>query len=167
MNTQVLESLNQHTAADLMSSELLTAYEGWSVKSLAGFFVKHNISAAPVIASDDSLVGVVSKSDVVKFESTEPSDSDIDKLIRRYCGPYGPELSPSEKNHIKERAKEHTTVNAIMTSKVLSINIDASAQEVCEMMIDKDIHRLFVINKERLVGVISSMDILRKVVGTL
>lgn len=166
MNSATLEDLNTCTAADLMSADPLTVYEGWSVKSLANFFVRHHISGAPVIASDNELVGVVSQSDLVKFETVEATDSEIDKLIRTYCGPYGPELSLEEKEKIKQRTHEHTTVNTIMTPEVLSVTTTTSAKAICEIMVKKDIHRIFVLENDKLVGVISAMDILRKMLGT-
>ena len=52
-------------AKDIMSNTLLTAYEGWTISRLADFFINRKISAAPVIASDHELVGVVSVSDVL------------------------------------------------------------------------------------------------------
>lgn len=162
MSNAILEDLNTLTAANLMSSDPLTVYEGWSVKSLANFFVRHHISGAPVVASDNELVGVVSQSDLVKFEATESTDSEIDKLIRTYCGPYGPELSSDEKEKIKKRAHEHTTVNVIMTPVVVSVDISTSAKVICETLVKQDIHRLFVLANGKLVGVISAMDVLRK-----
>ena len=38
---------------------------------LAKFFIKHNISGAPVIASDHELVGVVTVSDIFKFSNMD------------------------------------------------------------------------------------------------
>lgn len=44
------------SAGDIMSPDLLTAfYEGWTIHRLAEFFIKHQISAVPVIASDQRI----------------------------------------------------------------------------------------------------------------
>lgn len=159
-----VEQLDHYRVADVMTGKLLTAYEGWSVKRLAAFFVKHDISAAPVVASDEELVGVVSQSDVVRFESKDPTDDEIQRLIRQYCGPYSAELSPQEVAHLKEKASETCTVNTIMTPKVISVDVNEYAGKACATMLDQNIHRLFVTDGGKYVGVITAMDCLRRLV---
>lgn len=161
----VLEDIGQYCVGDLMSRQVLTIYEGWSVKRLAGFFVKHNISGAPVVASDEELVGVVSQSDVVRFESKSPSEDELRRLVQFYCGPYGGNLTDVDLKHLMEKASEACTVNSIMTPTVTSIDIDLNAADACSVIVKEDLHRLFVTEKGRLVGVISAMDFLRKMVG--
>lgn len=160
----MLNDISPYTVADLMSREVLTVYEGWSVKRLAGFFVRHNIAGAPVVASDDELVGVVSQSDVVRFESRSPADSEIERMIRIYCGPYSADLTAEDIAHLKERASETCTVNSIMTPKVISVDPLSKAIDACIYMVESNLHRLFVTEKNKLVGVISAMDFLRKMV---
>ncbi len=161
----VLEDLSTLGVRDVMSSNVLTVYEGWSIKRLAGFFVKHDISGAPVIASDDELVGVVTQSDVVRFESRTPTDAELERLVQFYCGPYGGSLTKSDLEHMKEKANEHCTVNSIMTPEVDSVDISVSAVEACHVLVAQGVHRLFITEKSRLVGVVSAMDFLRKMVS--
>lgn len=97
--------------ADAMTSQVLTVYEGWSISRLSQFFIKHNISGAPVIAADDELVGVVTQSDIIRFASSEPNKQDIIKLARHYYGPFGGPISESEVQRIQQRAKDYCTVN--------------------------------------------------------
>lgn len=150
--------------AELMSTEVLTAYEGWSIKRLAAFFVRHNISGAPVVASDDSLVGVVSQSDVIRFESRSPSDLEIQKVVHFYHGPNSPGLTRADIQHLKERAIETCTVNAIMTPTVHSLDVSVQANRACRFMVEEGIHRLFVTSQGRVVGVVTAMDFLRRMV---
>lgn len=150
--------------AELMSAEVLTAYEGWSIKRLAAFFVRHNISGAPVVASDDSLVGVVSQSDVIRFESRSPSDLEIQKVVHFYHGPNSPGLTRADIQNLKERAIETCTVNAIMTPTVHSLDVSVQASQACRFMVEEEIHRLFVTSQGRVVGVVTAMDFLRRMV---
>jgi len=161
----VLEDISDLSIRDVMSSEVLTVYEGWSIKRLAGFFVKHGISGAPVIAADDELVGVVTQSDVVRFESKEPSEEQLERMVRFYCGPYGGSLTKQDLDHMKERANENCTVNSIMTPQVTSVDISMSAADACVEIVNSDVHRLFVTENARLVGVVSAMDFLRRMVA--
>jgi len=160
-----LEDISDLQLVELMSTEVLTVYEGWSIKRLAAFFVRHNISGAPVVASDDSLVGVVSQSDVIRFESKSPSDAEIRKVVQFYHGPNSPGLTRADIEHLKERAIETCTVNAIMTPGVQSLDVSTSAVQACRFMVEQDIHRLFVTSQDRVVGVVTAMDFLRRMVG--
>ena len=56
-------------------------------------------------------------------------------------------------------------VREIMTPMIFSVDTSASAQEVADTMIRGRVHRLFVMEGGRLVGVISSLDLLSLVRG--
>ncbi len=158
------EALLGLAIADLMSPKVLTVYEGWSVKRLAGFFVKHGISGAPVIAADDELVGVVTQSDVVRFETRTLTDDELEKLSQFYCGPFGGKLGDKDIRHLRERANENCTANAIMTPEVFSLDVNAPVSDACELIVNKHIHRLFITDNGQLVGVVTARDILHKLI---
>lgn len=162
--SECLEDISALRLAELMSTQVLTVYEGWSIKRLAGFFVKHNISGAPVVASDDSLVGVVTQTDVIRFESKSPSDAEIHKIAHFYHGPNSAGLTRADIQRLKERAIETCTVNTIMTLRVHSLDACTSAAAACRFMVEQDIRRLFVTAQDRLVGVVTAMDFLRHMV---
>lgn len=154
------QELANRTVADAYSSQLLTVYEGWSIKKLSQFFLKHGISGAPVIAADEELVGVVSQSDIIRFESNTPSESEISKLVEHMCGPFAGNINEAEIRRIQDKANDYCTVNSIMTPYVISVDISTSLLQAYSMMADKHIHRVFVTKNGLLVGVISAMNIL-------
>jgi len=162
---EVNEFLNQVLLSELMSKDVLTVYEGWSVRRLSQFFLKHKLSGAPVIAADDELVGVVTQSDIIRFESNEPSEADVKKLISQFCGPFGGDIDPAEVRRIQDKANDYCTVNSIMTPTVRSIDINSSLTQAYEVLVNEDIHRLFITKNGLLVGVISARDILKKLVN--
>lgn len=152
MNTDV-------KAGDIMSKDVLMAYEGWSIKRLSEFLIKNKISGTPVIASDHSLVGVVTLSDVVRFESqtTEEKSQLLEEVYREFVGQqYDDELKES----MMTTADQNCTVNQIMTKHVVQVDIDASLQEVAYTMLQHGIRRIFVTKHGIIYGVISSRNIL-------
>ncbi|WOH36495.1 CBS domain-containing protein [Thalassotalea fonticola] len=161
-NSTALSELSNFSLTDIISKNVLTVYEGWSVKRLASFFVKHRISGAPVIAADDELVGVVTQSDVIRFESRTPTEVEMQRLAKFYCGPYGGELSDAEVSRLQDKANEYCTVNSIMTHEVLSLDSSSSVSDTCSMITKHDIHRIFITENNCLVGVVTAMDILKK-----
>lgn len=157
-----LDDISAVALQSFMSSEVLTAYEGWSIKRLAGFFVKHNISGAPVVAADHTLVGVVTQADVIRFESESVSDYQIERAVQFYYGPNVDTLTDADIKHLKERANETCTVNTIMTPKVVSMDIGTPAGDACARMVEENLQRLFVTEQGRVVGVVTAMDFLRR-----
>jgi predicted transcriptional regulator len=164
VKNEVYEYLNEISLKDIMSKNVLTVYEGWSIRRLSQFFIKHQISGAPVIASDDELVGVVTQSDIIRFESKEPSEEAVKKMLNQFCGPFGGVIDESEVRRIQDKANEYCTVNSIMTPKVMSVDINASLTSTYSTLVKEDVHRLFVTENGLLIGVISAMDILKKIV---
>lgn len=162
-NGQILENLQQTKVEELATQGVLTVYEGWSIKKLSEFFAKHRISGAPVVAADESLVGVVTHTDIIDFDSKTPNQEEIEKIIHHYIGPSGV-IHQSEIDRIKSKAVDYCTVNSIMTPKVFSIEASSSVASAYSLIEKNNIHRLFVTKNSVLIGVITAMDILRAIV---
>tara|TARA_R110000868_G_scaffold106091_7_gene291140 strand:- start:1127 stop:1639 length:513 start_codon:yes stop_codon:yes gene_type:complete len=161
LSVELTRILAQFTLSEVMSKHLLTVYEGWSIKRLSQFFLKHDISGAPVIAADDELVGVVTQSDIIRFESVDPDKQQIIKLVRQYSGPFGGPIDEAEVRRIQTHAKDYCTVNSIMTNKVISIDINSSLEKAYLLILGTQVQRIFITQQGLLVGVLTAMDILR------
>ena len=147
-------------AKDLMHSDVLSVYEGWSIQRLADFFIKHKISGAPVIASDHELVGVVSVSDIFHFENM---DDEQKKSALQTC--YR-DVTNTEPNVVdleswSKNAQYHCTVHQIMAPHVISVAETASLPEIATVMLEQGIHRVFVTQDNCISGVISTSNILQ------
>jgi signal-transduction protein with cAMP-binding, CBS, and nucleotidyltransferase domain len=49
-----------------------------------------------------------------------------------------------------------------MTNDVISVGCDSTLSEVSAIMVESDIHRVFVTEDEKIIGIVSALDILRK-----
>jgi CBS domain-containing membrane protein len=58
--------IKKHSAGDLMSSPAVTVTPGTTVRDLAELFAARHINRAPVTSADGSLVGIVTRGDLVK-----------------------------------------------------------------------------------------------------
>ena len=148
------------SAVDLMTTDILTAYEGWTIQRLSEFFIRRQISAAPVIASDHELVGVVSVDDVFRFTSLDDTSKEraLSDLYRNNCG-----QEPNEEllnTWVKDAAK-NCTVHQIMTPEVIAVDSSSSLQQIAALLLERNIHRVFVTQDKKIVGVITAMDALR------
>ena len=149
------------TARDLMSTHVIAVQESWSIKRLADFFVDKQIAGAPVVDADDQLVGVVTVTDIMKFDSASADDKTIQVTLDHYCNIATTTLDEADLRRLTERASTICTVNSIMTSDVIQVTENTPLFEACALMLDKDVHRLFVTRSEKVIGVITSMDLLK------
>lgn len=98
-----------------------------------------HISAVPVVDAGGRMVGVVSSTDILTSEAEACDCTERESLF------------------------EDTSVSEIMTPRPLTISPDADVREAAQQMLYAEIHRLFVVEADRVVGVISTSDIMRAV----
>lgn len=148
------------SAQDIMFTEVLTAYEGWTIHRLAEFFIHRKISAVPVIASDHELVGVVSISDVFTFNNMSDT-ARSDALRNHYRDSCGQDINEHDLRSWVKDADKNCTVHQIMTPEVIAVEKDSSLNDVMGILLKHHIHRVFVTESKKIVGVITAMDVIR------
>lgn len=149
MTTTMTRSAN--TARGLMTDNPVSINEHATLQDAAAFLTTRNISAAPVINDAGRPVGVLSRTDIIRFSSGVPK---APQMLGEFINEAKKLSDPTPRNLV--------AVRQVMTPVVLSVGLDASLAEVCEKMLDRNVHRLFVIDQDGiLVGVISALDILR------
>lgn len=150
------------TAKEVMTADVLMAYEGWSIKRLSEFFMKNGISGAPVIASDHSLVGVVTASDVINFESKSQQEKNqlVEEVYAEFVGTFYDEVTIQE---LVKNADESCTVNRVMTPKVVQVSEDALIPDIAKMMMEEGIRRIFVTRNGIMCGVITPSNLLNAI----
>jgi CBS domain-containing protein len=148
------------TAKDVMNTEVLTVRVDLMVRELAAFLTENQISGAPVIDLDGRLVGVVSVTDVAESDAERPdlvadrSSPDFD--LREWEERMNPEdVRPL---HIES---DDLLVRDIMTPTVYTIPDDTPVSRIAQTMVAGRIHRLFVTRARRLVGIVTSLDLVK------
>jgi predicted transcriptional regulator len=147
------------TAKHVMKSEVLVADPDWSVNRLAEFFMENCISGAPVQSSEGTPMGVVSLTDIVHHETQPekdrewPHDYYLHALNRQYAR--------QEAEGFRIETEPLTTVRDIMTPVIFQVSEDTPVQQVAGMMIKNYIHRVIVLRDEKVVGIISTPDMLK------
>ncbi len=153
--------LDARTAADLMTPNPRSLRDDALVKEAAAFLTDHGFSAAPVIDKGGRPIGVVSRADLVVHEREKvdylPSAADsADAAEQTRAG------QPLPRSGFQVEKTDLTPVRDIMTPVVFSVAPDTPAGTVVDEMLKLKVHRLFVIGDGVLVGVISALDILRR-----
>ncbi len=150
------------TAADIMTPDVLMAYDGWSIKRLSEFLIQHKISGVPVITSDNRLVGVVTMSDIVQFESQ--SEKEKTRLLEEvYAEFVGQHYDAALMEQMAAKADENCTVSQVMTPEIIQVDEKSNLQEVAYIMLEHGIRRIFVSQMGLISGVISTSNILKAI----
>lgn len=147
-------------AADVMNTQVLAVRPEMSVHELATFLTENQITGAPVIDHQGHLVGVASETDITECEG-ERAD-----LVRDRSDPefdlrgWEDRANPDEIRDLHVEAGD-LTVRDIMTPAVYTIPHDTPVARVAQTMIAGRIHRLLVTRDQRVVGIVTSVDLLK------
>lgn len=145
------------TAMEVMNSEVSFSYEGWPIKYLAEFFRKHNITDAPIVASDHQLVSGVSATDEFNIDDTTKIER-LAKLKDHYHESFALNFHSGDLDNWSLNAEESCTVHQLMNPKVISVEPGNVIANICKTMIDNEIHRVFVAKDRQVNGVITTTN---------
>ena len=143
-------------ARDVMVSPVITVKASASVREVAETFLKHRISAVPVVDDQGRLVGIISEGDLMhRVESGTER--------RRSWWLLG--LTDGEVL-ADEYVKAHThRVADVMTRDVITTPPDAELHEVAALLERNAIKRVPVVENGELVGIVSRANLVHAVVG--
>ena len=149
-------------ARDVMNPQVLVVRDDLTLAELAAFFVDLEISGAPVHDAAGRLVGVVSVTDIARCTSSGGEhyvpDHDPGFYVRGWEDRVEPE--DLEGFHFDD---EGVLVRDIMTPAVFCVDADTPIREVAQTMMDSHLHRMLVTEEGRIVGIVSTSDMLQMV----
>jgi CBS domain-containing protein len=172
---------------DIMQADVVTVTTDATARHLARLLADEEISGVPVLDGNGALAGVVSSTDLVRLAADEAGvevraggiplgvdpalDSEADDgESDAEQDPYGfflPEDSPFAGQRVLEQWSESefdaVLVKDIMTPVSFSVPPDTPLPELCEFLMKGRIHRAVVVEDGRLVGIVTSVDVLKAV----
>jgi CBS domain-containing protein len=165
MRAAILETarpqLQVDTAAELMTENPVSVNEIATLREAMALLIDKGYSAAPVIDTAGRPVGVLSRSDLLVHDrETADHLREAPEYYDRHelKAPGGERLGAG----FQVENVDHTLVRDLMTPAVFSVSPDTPASRVVSELLNLRVHRLFVVDDRGvLVGVISTMDILR------
>lgn len=158
----------QGTVTEYMTADVITATPSMTLKQVDQTLLKNGITGMPVV-DGGNLVGVVSQSDIVRAIYDEQRQAQ--RIHDIYQSPYPIPISAIEKmSGDTRRISEHivtTTVKEVMSPVPVSVEVDTPVDVVARLMVTERIHRVLVTDRERLVGIVSSLDLVNGMVEPL
>jgi CBS domain-containing protein len=122
---------------------------------------EREILGAPVVDSEGEVVGVVSCTDIAQSTSTGAN-----MLLERsthgfYEHGWEDKLGPDEMVRLHVEENESLPVREIMTPTIYTVPEDTPISDIAKAMVAGRIHRLLVTRGTRLVGIITTLDMLK------
>lgn len=146
------------TARDIMETKVVTVSPDLPLLDAHRLFFEREIHGAPVVSDDGVLQGVLSSSDLLRAVSDEHSTGRIDSYyLREFVEFSGPDWANIPED-FQDRLRE-IRVSDVMTSEVVWVAPDADVSEVARTLCDQLVHRVLVIDDNRLAGLISTFDL--------
>jgi CBS domain-containing protein len=152
------------TAADVMCTAVMTAAPRDKLVDVERSFISERVSGVPVV-DDGRLVGVVSRSDIVRQLCVEQSLSEeVSDYFRQYQGFVDETTEAFEAiaDRVGRRI-EHLCVRDMMIRRLVTVGPNDPLAHVARQLTEHHIHRVLVVEDECLLGIISSLDIVRLV----
>lgn len=144
------------TVAEVMTPSPITVKPETPLKEAIALLVEHKISGMPVVSEKGELVGVLSESDLMWQETgvePPPYIMILDSII------YLQNPSRYEKEIHKALGQ---TVADVMSEKPITINSSETVKQAAQLLHQKQIRRLPVVNEEKeVIGIITQGDIIR------
>lgn len=145
-------------ARDIMTEDVITVKPSTTVEELARLLMKNQISGAPVVDEEGSLIGIVTENDLI----TQNKRLHIPTILRLFDA-----FIPLGTSRLEREIKKMTatTVGEICTEKVITVEPDTPIDEVATIMTEKKIHLIPVVKEGKIVGIIGKRDIIKGVAG--
>jgi CBS domain-containing protein len=164
------------TVRDIMRSEVISVRPETSVQELVQLLDSEGISGVPVLDASNRVLGVVSRTDVIRHAARQPElpqseafwetlaagDDDAEEVY--FLSPESAVMVlPS--HTMDSLALGDITVDEIMTPVAFGVDPEMLATELADFLVKGRIHRALVVDEDRLVGIVTAFDLLRAMAG--
>jgi len=140
---------------DVMTRDVISVVKYDSVVQVAHILSEKNISGLPVVNKENRVIGIITQADILSIMGVRKGNTFKD-LLKHMLGEPLPEC------------KSGDIVGEIMAAPALTIKANASIAEAVQIMDERKIRRLPVVDsKDKLIGIISRADILKAVIRNL
>jgi CBS domain-containing protein len=149
-------------ATEVMRRSIQTVPTTMRLPELERAFIQANVSGFPVV-EEDKVVGVVSRSDIVRQLNLEHETAERTSDFYSDAGGFH-EIPLSTGVEIADRVgerMEQLTAGDVMHRRLFAVSPDQTLRAIAETMVDNNIHRVLVTQEGRMLGLITTTDFVR------
>lgn len=124
----------------IMTAAPITVHHGEPISQIRRIFQEHRLHHLPVVNGDE-LVGMISWTDLMRFS---------------YGDAFG------EDTRAVDATLDHThKLEDLMSTSPVTIDVNAGIRDAAQILADADFHALPVVDGKKLVGIVTSRDLIR------
>ena len=123
---------------EIMTKDLVTLNPTESLYKAEKLFNQHNIRHIPIV-EDHRLVGVISRSDLLRisFSNLSEDEESVESLVY-----------------------DSYTIPQVMTRVPVTVESDATVKEVAELLSMQSFHSIPVVENDKLIGIVTTTDLI-------
>lgn len=141
------------TVSDLMTKRLLAVGPDTGCATAARLMIENRITGAPVLDPEGYPIGVISLTDLVDPDKITAESFGFDNYYEVESG----EIVAAGSGHKIDGGR----VKELMTEGTVRVSALAPARTAAKLMTEKKIHRLVVMDGDRLLGMLTALDLVR------
>lgn len=149
----------QKTAAEVMSTDVVTVQPTTTIAELARLFVETGYGTFPVVDEAGAVYGVVSESDLLR----QKQPVHIPRVTALFDWVFYLESEAKFQEEVQRITAD--TVGDICTKEVISCGPETPVSEIATLMTRDRIHLVPVMEDGKLAGVVARVDLLRGMVN--
>ena len=142
-------------AGDIMTRSIVTVTPDTTVPDLVNTLLSRNISGAPVVDAEGTLVGIVTEGDLVR-PLMRSREKRRDWWLRHLAE--GTDLAPDFVNYV---SGTQSTARELMRPNVITATETTSVGDIAELMMIHDIKRVPIVRGDQLVGIVTRADLVK------
>ena len=125
--------------ADIMTKKIIALNRKDDLETAEMLFKKHKIRHIPVV-HEDSIIGMLSYTDLLRISFADAFNEDEDEVDTVVYNMF--------------------TIEQVMAKNLVSVTSDTPVKEVAQLLAKKEFHALPVVDEGRLVGIITTTDLI-------
>ena len=146
------------TAGDVMTKEVITVKKETTIRELAELFARHRISSAPVVDKSGAMIGIVTETDLVE----QDKNLHIPTVISLFDWVIYLESDKKFEKELKKMTGQ--TVGDIFTEEVVQVSSTTPVSDLADLISSRKINSIPVVDGNRLVGIVSRIDLIRTMI---
>jgi CBS-domain-containing membrane protein len=140
----------------MMSKEPVSVLGSATATELAKLLDEHEISGAPVVDAQDRVIGVVSRTDLLRRCVEGPAGA--------RPGTYLSAVAEGDDGSLEFEREDLGVVSEFMNPEPVTASPDDTPGAVARRMVDERVHRVIIVDDEsRVLGIVTSLDMLKLV----
>ncbi len=143
----------QTTVAEVMTRDVVAVAPDTAIATVASTLARLRISGVPVVDARGKAIGIVSAADIINPDREATDNNGFPVVYHIEDGWASPSIEGADL--IPGCASD------VMTPLAFTIDSKATIREAAEVMLEQRIHRLLVVDRDMLSGIVTTMDLLR------